>query len=355
MNICMKLLGLSALFLFFLNAQEADVIEQQFENANLQDVNTPEVNENIVEPVEKLEEPQKETKINGIDNVNFSEEKIGTQGNWLKKREWLKSSYAVNDEIQNIVSEIQSMPGQYNEQFNKIDKELDEFYKKEGFNQASSAALFAGIKKYLSNRKKYYKEQIKSGVTTEGEIEIDDLLKITKDLKTKSEQLRLDIKSIYDLDRSIKDRLKKLDDLEKMALEESAKSAQMVEEIWNIIDDKKARTIYYQLKGDSLEKVNAIKKYVTQTLWQDFNNFIELIKTQMNIVSESIAALEKDGLIVKDRTERLKDIKKIQEDEAKRLAEFAALKKLEQNRSWYQKFYSYIVDIFAKIYNFLSN
>ena len=378
MNINRKILGFCFGAIFFLNAQDENVIKDQAEvfapdlsnlstrnfekqvdgsvsqevqEQKITDPNNIEQNQNSVELEKQI---VKAPEIQGADNVNLSENQIGVQGNWVKKREWLKSSYVINDEIQNIVAQIQTMPKQYKDQFDLIDKQLDEFYKTQGFNQANSASMFGSIKKYLDNRKKFYKEQLKSGVTTQGEIDLDELLREIKDLKHQSEQLRLDIKSIYDLDRSIDERLKKLDELVKLAYDESNKASLMVEEIWNIIDDKKARTIYYQLKGDSLEKVNAIKKYVTQTLWQDFTNFIELMKTQMSKVSTSITELESKGLVIKDRAERLKDIKKVQEEEAKRLEELAQAKKKSDNMFWYQKLYEYIVDIFAKIYNFLS-
>lgn len=288
----------------------------------------------------------------GLDNISLSEEKIGVQGNWVKKKEWLKESYKINEQIQNIVKEIDSTPKLYKEKFDAIDSELDAFYKKEGFSQANVSSLFNALNKYLLKQKREISKRVKGGFTSDEEIKLNFLLKENKNLNKQVAQLRLDIKSIYDLDRSIKDRLKKLDDLIKIAMEESLKASGLVDDIWDIIDDKKARTIFYELKGDSLEKVKAIKKYVTQTLKQDFDGLLNLIRTQIETVSSSVEELEANGIIFRDRVERLKQISLKELEDNKSKVEVSVP---ERNVSFGEKLYNYIVNFFARIHNFLSD
>lgn len=288
--------------------------------------------------------------------VSLPEEKVGIQGNWVKKREWVKESYKINDEIQNIASEIQRLNSPIQEKFVSIDGELDSFYKQEGFKQGEINFLFNSLNKYLDKKRKKESKKIKQGVTDEEELKIELFLHDLKILKKEIEQLRLDIKSIDQLDKSLNDRLKKLDEYIKMALDESVKSKAMVDEIWYIIDDLKARDVYYQLKGDSLEKVKAIKKYLTGSFSSDFDNLLNLIRNQIQAIAAQAKDLEKKGLIVKNRSERLEKIKldELKGQIADEQVEKEEIIQEEENR-FGRKVYRFFVNIVAKIYGFLSN
>lgn len=291
-------------------------------------------------------------KTDGLENTNISEDKIGVQGNWVKKKEWLKDSDKINQEIQTVVESIQSFSQKYSQEYLPIDALLDEFYKKEGFNQASINALFVSVNNYLQKQKKKYLEQSDRGVISIEEVSLDELLDDNKKLIKSIEQLKLDIKSINDLDKGINDRLKKVEDFVLMANEESIKSSNMVDEIWNIIDDKKARLIFYKLKGENLEKVNAIKKYITETLYNDFNNYLDNIKKQMELVSNQIKELEASGIIIRERAERIQKIK--EENLLKNQEQQEKISKKPEAKFWYQKLYYVFVDVLAKIYNFFN-
>ncbi|MBD3272960.1 hypothetical protein GF385_01255 [Candidatus Dependentiae bacterium] len=302
--------------------------------------------------IEDSELPKAET-------VDLSEEKIGVRGNWVKKREWLKDSYKINEEIQNIVLETEKIRDPFQDKFLKIDSELDSFYKNEGFRQGSVKFLFNSINKFLDKKKKEREKKLTKGVTSEEEIKINLLLKDTKILKKEVEQLRLDIKSIDQLDKSLNDRLKKLDEYIKISLDESIKARDMVDEIWYIVDDLKARNIYYQLKGDILQKVKAIKKFLEGTFSSDFDNTLNTVREQIEKVSKEIKELEEKGLIIQNRSERLEQLKLKDLEEKKRVKEEEKLKEKDKperpkNMTFAQKLYYFFVDLFAKVHSFLS-
>ena len=339
---------------------ELDVVDSIVPSGNVVDISDEEKfsDEKLVEEVVPLfdedfsdveEEPVAET-------VDLSEEKIGTSGNWVKKREWVKESYLVNEEIQSSVSEIQKLREPFQNKFIKIDGELDSFYKQEGFKYSRVKVLFNGLNRYLDKKRKKEVKKLKSGVTGEEEIKIDILLENIKNSKNETEQLRLDIKSIDDLDKSLNDRLKKLDEYIKLSLDESLKSKEMIDEVWYIIDDLKARDIFYQLKGDSLEKINAIKRYLTGTFSTDFNNYLKVIRDQIEKVSNSIKGLEEKGLIIKNRSERLEEIKLKDLESNEDIQEEQKPEKTQRfvDRSFFQKAYYFLVNVVANIHNFLS-
>ncbi|MFH1462077.1 MAG: hypothetical protein ABIF12_03970 [bacterium] len=303
-----------------------------------------------------LDEETVENDNSVAQTVDLSEEIIGIQGNWVKKRGWVKESYKVNDEIQETVSVIQKLHSPLQEKFVSIDGELDSFYKQEGFKQGEVSSLFNSLNKYLDKKRKKESKKIKQGVTDEEELKIELLLHDLKILKKEIEQLRLDIKSVDQLDKSLNDRLKKFDEYIKMALDESVKSKAMIDEIWYIIDDLKARDIYYQLKGDLLEKVKAIKKYLIGSFSSDFDNLLNLIRNQIQKIVDQTKDLEKKGLIIKNRSERLEKIKL---DELKGQMTVEEIEKeeviQEEENRFGRKIYNFFVSIVAKIYGFLSN
>lgn len=326
------------------------IIDVGDEEKSSEKILVEEVTPSLDEKVPAIEEePVAET-------VDLLEEKIGIHGNWVKKREWVKESYLVNEEIQSSVSEIQKLRESFHDKFVKIDGELDSFYKREGFESGRVKVLFNGINRYLDKKKKKEVKKIKSGVTGEEEIEIDLLLENIKKLKNEIEQLRLDIKSIDGLDKSLNDRLKKLDEYIKISLDESLKSKEMIDEIWYIIDDLKARDVFYQLKGDSLEKINAIKRYLTGTFSEDFSNYLKVIRDHIEKVGKSIKELEEKGLIIKNRSERLEKIKLEDIENNKDIQEEQQDVKPQRSvdRSFFQKAYYFFVNVVANIHNFLS-
>ncbi len=337
------------LFVICLKSQEFDSDEYSYEPED-SGLSRPVV---VQEESDEVE-PINDSEVDGLDNMSLSEDQIGVQGNWLMKKKWLMEAYKINQEIQDIVLSIVEFPKNYTQDLLPVDSQLDEFYKKEGFEQASVASFFSSVSKYLQKQKNEYLQQKDIGVTSKEEVELEELLDQVLSLIKSVDQLKLDIKSINDLDRSIKDRLKKVDEFTRMAQDESKKADEMFDKIWGIIDDKKARLIFYQLKGDGLEKVRAIKKYITETLYQDFSNFLEFIKEQMEKVTSSVQELESKGVIIKDRAERIKKIKEekfLQEQKVQKRKETA--KKMGP-KIWYQKAYASFVNVTAKIYNIFS-
>ena len=299
----------------------------------------------------------------GPETVDLSEEQIGSQGNWIKKREWLKEAQKVNDQIQDLVVESQKSRRSYTDKYTEVDNELDTFYKNEGLEQGKIFELLNEVEKYLDKKRKkeierLKKEGIERGITGEYEIKLDILDEEINARKRDLEQLRLDMKSIEDLDKSLSARLTKLDEQINIALQDAEKARKMSDEIWYIIDDKKARSIFYELKGNILPRIEAIKNYVQVDLLRDFGNVIEVIRTQITKVKEGIKVLESKELIIHDRAKRLEQIR-LQELEQQQ-AEKAISEQVEEKKekvvqvAWYEKPYNFVVDVVARIYNFFK-
>ena len=97
----------------------------------------------------------------GPETIELSEEQIGAQGNWVKKREWLKESQRVNDQIQDLVVTIQKSRRSYTDKYTGIDNELDTFYKEDGLEQGKILELLNDVEKYLEKKRKKEIERLR--------------------------------------------------------------------------------------------------------------------------------------------------------------------------------------------------
>ncbi len=298
--------------------------------------------------------------------IGISDEKIGIQGNWMKKKEWLIKAYEAHDEIQALAIEIQTSRRSFNDKFNVIDRELDTFYKTLGVDQGKLQETFANIMQYLEKKKArdIAELQSKKGTDTLSEREYQTIVEQLeigiKTNKAELEQLKLDIKSIDDLDRSITDRLKRLDEQIERAMGLVKQAHSTVRDMWNIIDDNLAKNQYYQLKGSLLETLRSIKTYLVEDLPRDFDNVLNTMRNQMQAVTSGTKRLESAGLVIRDRTTRIDELKKkAQEEKARQLAidkakaeEAAAKRKLKKDapQTWYQSLYNRFINFLSKIY-----
>lgn len=306
----------------------------------------------------------------GPETVAISEEKVGIQGNWMKKKEWLIKSNEAFDEIQTLAFEIQGTRKTFNEKYHTIDDEFDTFYKSLSLDQGKLQELFESLERYLEKKKKKRLEEL-STTNKEDVSEKDYLLKVDllnaeiKQHKEELEQLKLDLKSIDDVDKSIVERLKKVDEQLAQAKDLYDKAKSSIEDLWNIIDDKKARVIYYELKGATTEKLKGIASYLKEDLSRDFDTVIETAKSQMTKTKEAIQRLEQNGFFIKNRSQRieqlkLKELQKLEQakkeiEHIPTKEEIIDLKKIKKLPTyWYEKVYDYIITTSSKIYCFIK-
>jgi len=334
------------------------------------------------QPDQQIAQQQPETMSipagGGPETVALSQEKVGTHGNWMKKRDWLMKTNEANNELQKMVLGINAMRKTYNEKYSGIDEILDGFYKQLGQEQGKLQEVFDGIIRYLEKKKKKDITLISQNPEIDKEDKLQyknlqDKIELVEQqvstLKGSLDQLKLDMKSIEDLDHSVAERMKKVDEQITIANDEAAKAQKMTSDLWYIIDDKKARTYYYEIKGSTLEKIKAIDAYLKGDLLTDFDAVIDVIKTHVTKTHDDIKKLEDKGLIIKDRARRvealkLKDLfdaeleRKKAELEQQKAAEEKA-RKAKLPKTWYGKIYHACVNFFSSlivgVYDFCSS
>jgi hypothetical protein len=280
-----------------------------------------------------------EKKHAGADNTNLPSEAIGFQGNWVKKKKLLKEAHAKNDKIQAVVIEVNKAIDGFYDKFKEADTILDEFYVKAGFSQGEMDNLVKDVAKYLEKSKKRDIEAL----AKEGEPIFDDsrydvkekdvdAYSIEEDFKKRKqevEQLKLDLKAIEELDKSIGARRKKLEEELKKIQKDSQEASKISDDIWNIIDDQKAKSLVTKMDGIKTT-VDALKKYITVDLMKDIEGVIKKIKDQVAKVGGEVSALEKKGIIIENRASRVALLSKEKEEKLKE--DVVAAAEMEQRR-----------------------
>ncbi len=307
-----------------------------------------------------------DSTVQQLDTTSISTERNGEQGNWVKKKNWLLKSYEVNNSIYSLALQIEQTKKIYKEKYDSIDAELDKFYKDLGIEHGKLQEMFDSVELYLEKKKK--KDILEMTSQTEklsaSEKELRKKMEILETqitgMKDELKQLGLNMESISDVDRSLTARLQKVDEQIAFAMTSAETAKTKVESLWDIIDDKKARDIYYEVLNIE-NSLKSILDYLKDLLAKDFDSVIQTTKTQIASASSGIKTLESKGLIIKDRSRRVEELKvaelqKIElETELKKESVVKVVPKEEKPLGVVQKFYNFIVSTFAKGYIFITN
>ena len=242
----------------------------------------------------------------------LSPEKAGRHGNWAKKRRWLKEALAENEALQKNVSTTQRMRSKFLDAFNGIDKKVNDFYRTRGFSQGTLDALIKDVRDDVTQEKErriaHAKEKSEEGGVPLNyyDVQIEAIEEDTKKFEKEVTQFKLDVESVKQLDGSLNERLKVLDTHLKEVGSLGGNAQNLTDDIWLMIDDKKARSAYYELKGVG-ERVTGIKQYVEGALLGDFKKVIGTLDTHLMQVGDEVGKLERRGLVIEHRGERLKN------------------------------------------------
>ncbi len=310
----------------------------------------------------------------GLETVQISDEKAGDQGNWVKKKNWLLKSYEINSNIYKLASQIAQTKKIYQSKYNAIDEEFDKFYKDLGIEEGKAKELFDNISRYLEKKKTKETGMLAPQPEKSGEVDQDFKAKIEvlesqiKHMESDLEQLRLDMDAIADLDKSLTLRLQKVDEQITSSMTQTEAAKTKVEDLWDIIDDKKARAIYYEVLNIQ-ENLKAILSYLQDVLAGDFDKVVTLAKEKIALVTSNIKKLEEKGLIIKDRSHRVEQMKleemrklELESAQAKKAEESKPVVKEVQKLGIVQRIYASMVDgiaegyeLIKKCYNFVHN
>jgi len=317
--------------------------------------------------------PQNQNKSIGAETVQYTQEEIGVQGNWRKKKDWLKQAIAKNDAIQTMVIDVQKFKKIFYDKFKPIDSMLDTFYREAGFNTGELESLIQEIAQEIELTKTNHQNLFTKTLSELSEETKDEAIKIKKQYadiysieekfkqhKNSLEQFRLDITSVVELDKSLRTRLKTAEDQIRAIQSNVNKAGELSQKIWHVIDDNKAKKIFYELSSIH-ENVKALQQYIQQDLVQDFDAVITTLQNQIKIVTVGIDNLEQQNIIIKNRALRLEEQKiedekllKQKRESKKKETKKKAKKQRSESETWYGLIWEGIASLFSLIFSWFS-
>lgn len=298
----------------------------------------------------------------GPNTVDQAEDKIGTNGNWVKKKDYLMRSFDVQQEIEALATQIQSYRSIYQQKFNGIDDQLDAFYKQLGLEQGKVQDIFVQLTEYIEKKKQRHIARFKENILEIREqlLAIEQLEESLKINQEELSQLKADLKSIEELDKSVNNRMQKADDQISTAQREADRTKEIVQSMWDMLDDRRAKAAYFELKDGILRRLQNINTYLQQELLSDLEKVSGTINTQIKKARETVKQLEDKGFIIQDRGKRLDElnIKKAKEsaDELIKLQQKERpQKKARAQQGFFDRIYNKVVDFIVDIYRFFKN
>ena len=254
------------------------------------------------EPQEATPEPQITPEQNMPEALS-DEDHIGFRGNWVKKRQWLQRAMAENNRLQELVLAISEARMPYMQKYFTLDRELDAFYKGMGESRAKIKETAGELRSYLEELSG--KLLAKAGDTETQEQAAYDLRNYAQEI----DEFEENIAKLDEYEEALKKRIDRLDAQVAEAMAHSAKARRVYEEIWNIVDDKKAEANFYELQGTIGAKVQSIHDYVTGTLKADYDSVASNLQAHLTKLNDLVQKLESHDFIVTKRAERVEALK----------------------------------------------
>ena len=238
--------------------------------------------------------PDDEGELVGIDTVDLE----SPQGNWLYKRVWWERAETKYEKIRSTVTKIFEMRTAFFAQRSDLDKNiLDPFYIAIGIGQGELQEFLTELIASLKEREKVEAHE-PDHETKEEEIE-EDIEVITKK-RVALEDLKKQIDSVSQLDRSVDDAIMKLVDQINRLRSYEQQAWQNFKDIARVLDDKKARELYYKVDS-AWRNVQEIQQYLQNQYAASFDQIVAQVKKDITQVQSGMDLLKQQGLDLKEK------------------------------------------------------
>lgn len=260
---------------------------------------TPPVEEEAIVIPEDTSDPEP----TGIDTVSLE----NPQGNWLFKRIWWERAEERYEKIRLLVDNVWQFRTQFFIKRNNLDRTvLDPFYINIGIDQGELQVRLAEINEFLEKQR----EQ-QGDLSEEERILYETYVTDEETLK----QLKLDVESISKLDNAIDDALIRLMDQINRVRQYEAQAWDNFKEIAHILNDTRARELYYMIEG-AARNIKNISVYLEQEFFTHFDKLVADATKHVARVQNQIEALKEKGISFQRQAELLEQkAQQVEDDE----------------------------------------
>jgi hypothetical protein len=286
------------------------------------------------EPIVIPEEPEQQEAPAGIDTVSLE----NPQGNWLYKRIWWERAEERYEKIRMLVDTVWGSRIIFFDKRNELDRNvLDPFYLNVGIGQGELQTILTELLDFFE---KHREEQ---GDLNEQERALFDTIATEEeDLK----QLKQDVESIANLDHAIDDALGTLMNQINRVRQYERQAWENFKEIAHILNDTKARELYYMIEG-AARNIKNINTYIEQDFFNHFTTLVKEATDHVNRIQNQIESLKEKGVSFKRQTELLEQ--KPEQPQEEEEEEVAPKPKL----SWFGWITSKISNAFGFIFSII--
>ncbi len=248
----------------------------------------------------------------GLDTIN-----IDSGGNWLEKRIWFKKAEQLFDDIRTAVEKASDMRTEFVEEVNSVGKKIDFFYEQASFEKGQIDEIVKQIQFDISQA------LAKRG----GDLSANERsMKAAGQAEQKEiEQIGNDIKKVDDfdsqIDKAMMQAFKTIDDCRSL----EGKAWNNFKSIGAELDDKKARTLYYEMENAQKNIEQNIKYLQTTLLPYVRTKLVSQVEQLMKTIQTTVQSLADKGVnldaLIKTNEQKDVALEKEREAQKEKMAE----------------------------------
>jgi hypothetical protein len=243
-----------------------------------------------------LEDEDKEEEVDerqaSIDTINMDEPK----GNWLYKRVWWERGEKTYGTVSQIMPQLERERILFYQQRAELDRSVfDQFYLQAGVGLGELQEIIATILQ-LAEQKREVQGSLDEQERT--------FLQTVQDKQALLKGLDQQIKAVIAIDEGLDEDMMVLNKQLDQAQGYERQSWQLFKDITRELNDKKARELYYRMRG--LKKnIRSIGQYIQRTLKGHFAQLVNSAKTKIQEVQKIIEQLRSERIDLKEFAKRL--------------------------------------------------
>ncbi len=292
----------------------------------------------------------------GLDTIN-----IDAGGNWLEKRKWFVSAQELFGEIRALTEKAESLRVDFVDAHNAMGKKIDDFYSVVSFDKGELETMLKDNLEQLDRQ-----EARRGHDLSDAERSVKQSL---KNAQKEIEQLGNDIEKVAQFDAQITKTVDQAFKTIANCRDLEDKSWADFKDIGDELNDKKARSLYYEMEN-AKKNIEQNVHYLQQTLLPYLESKLKPMAGQLiKNITDSVKKLEANGVHLtslmkktelSDRAleqERIKNQEKNAEQSWQDEHEQATAKKHKRikhgDQAWYVSAWEVCVDFFKEAYCFV--
>lgn len=274
---------------------------------------------------------------------DLTPQEIGSRGNWRKKNEYYQEGRELLEEIEPFVETISAMRPVFEAKQARGTQMLDEFYAKEHISRDDIEFIEQSLHKYFDRQERIEQERV---AFEQDATEIDESPEVIRlaALRQSAEKFIRNLKELIVYEQRMEEFMATLETVIGNAGGAQAQSADLAGRIASMIDHRKAQEAFDTLSAKRV-LVQDLQEYLEGRFSTTFDALLELLDGHIQNLSQHIELLEKEGLFIRSRPDRVAQ-EQARQDALRAELEAARERDLASRQAWYVRLWRWITSLF---------